>query len=771
MVAAADKETQAVAGRVFARADVAGRVGDLRTLLRVCLEREWTERRFFLWLPVTAGAGVVLYFQADREPSLSYAASITLVLVAASVAVRGNRRALVVISALAAVASGFTAAAVRTASIAHPLLDHVRILKLAGTIEEVDLRRTGARFVLHLRTAGDPALDGRLTRVRLTTRRSDPLQAGDTVALTARLVPPASAALPGGYDFARDAYFAGLDAVGSVLGRVRPDPQPEGSGMVANMRMSIDRARNALAARVSTVLDGDIGAIAAAMVTGKRDLLSDDGRELIREAGIFHIITIAGVQMTLVAGLLFGGLRAIFAAVPALALRYPIKIWAAAGAMAGAVVYDLMTGSRIGTQRALVMTLFMLGAVLCERRAFTMRNLALAALAVIAIEPETILGASFELSFAAVAALVAVQEARSSRSASSAQAMNRPDLRARADWLVATMSRGAAMVRGAGRLLFATVAATSATAPVMAGNFHEISPYVVVGNPLTLGIIEFFAVPGALLGSVLYPLGLDRFVWHWVGWGIALVLWAARLIAGAPGATLTVPAFAPWALACFALATCSAVIWRSVPLRLTALPFLAAGLTGAFAGPRYDLIVAPNGDAAAFRTETGQLALAGRVNTFSAAQWLKADGDARSPDAVAASGTPGLRCDPSACVGRMSGGKTLSLVAKPDAFEEDCRRVDIIVTPLFAPSSCAAEVIVDRGSLAGAGAMAFTTRSDALLGVPARATGEDRPWSAAPSSRLAQPLLGGNATADPKDADAGSDVIRSSDSAPDPVDP
>lgn len=737
MVAVADKEAQAVADRSFARADVAGRVRGLRTLLKSCLEREWTERRFFLWLPVMAGAGVVIYFQADQEPSLVYAGSITLALLAVCAAVRGNRRALVATAALAALASGFTAAALRTASIAHPVLDHTRILKLAGTIEEVDLRRIGARFVLHLRSAGDPALDGRFTRVRLTTRRSDPLQAGDTVVLTARLVPPASAALPGGYDFARDAYFADLDAVGSVLGRVRPDPQPEQSGVLSRLRMSIDRTRNALAARVSTVLDGDIGAIATAMVTGKRDLLSDDGRELIREAGIFHIITIAGVQMTLVAGLLFGGLRAVLAAVSTVTLRYPIKIWAAAGAMAGSIVYALMTGSRIGTQRALIMTLFMLGAVFFERRAFTMRNLALASLAVIAFEPETILGASFELSFAAVAALVAVQETRAALDASHAQAAARPDHRTKPDWLVAGTSRGLSMVRGAGRLLFATVAATSATAPVMAGNFHEISPYVVVGNPLTLGIIEFFAVPGALLGSALYPLGLDGLVWHWVGWGIALVLWGARLIASAPGATLAVPAFAPWALACFALATCSAVIWRSLPLRLTALPFLAAGLAGAFAGPHYDLFVTPNGDAAAFRTESGLLALAGHTNTFTAAQWLAADGDSRNPAAVAAAGTAGLRCDASACVARMRGGRSLSIVSRPDAFEEDCSRADIIVTPLFAPASCAAEVIVDRGSIAGTGAIAFVGRNDALIRVGARSATESRPWSAGRSTETA----------------------------------
>ncbi|MEI9916823.1 MAG: ComEC/Rec2 family competence protein [Methylovirgula sp.] len=95
------------------------------------------------------------------------------------------------------------------------------------------------------------------------------------------------------------------------------------------------------------------------MVKGKRDLLSDDTKEVIREAGIFHIITISGVQMMLMAGIFFVGLRRVLALSPSLALRYPIKQWAAATAILGAIFYDIATGSRVGTERALFMTLIM----------------------------------------------------------------------------------------------------------------------------------------------------------------------------------------------------------------------------------------------------------------------------------------------------------------------------------------------------------------------------------------------------------------------------
>ena len=148
------------------------------------------------------------------------------------------------------------------------------------------------------------------------------------------------------------------------------------------------------------------------------------------------------------------------------------------------------------------------------------------------------MGASFQLSFAAVAALVAVYEARMSAMALSREESN--PLRARpADdgTRMALASLKQHLWRGPLGLLFATFCATSATASFMAYNFHELSPYVLIGNPLTLAVIEIFAVPGALFGTLLYPLGLDAFVWRYVGLGIDGVMWAARTIGSFPGST------------------------------------------------------------------------------------------------------------------------------------------------------------------------------------------------------------------------------------------
>ncbi|MGB6492986.1 MAG: ComEC/Rec2 family competence protein, partial [Methylocella sp.] len=584
----------AIANRRLAKAGgFAVKLAPLWGVFGRAFETEVALRRPFLWLPVAAGTGVVLYLYADREPSLWLIAPAAVSFGVLAYLARANRLAFFFLCGFCAVFAGELSAALRTTRVAAPVLDKIRIVTLQGFIEEMDFRRNGARFLLRVHSAEGLAPDRTPFRVRLSMRRTPPFEAGTYVRLKARLLPPARASLPGGYDFARDAWFARIGAVGNALGRVEIVPSPESPGLAASAMMAIDRGRNALARRIDKIVGGDSGAIAAAMVTGKRDLLSGEAKEVIREAGIFHIITISGIQMTLVAAIFFVGLRRLLALSQTLALSYPIKKWAALFAIAGALFYDIATGSRVGTERALFMTLIMLTSVLLDRQALTMRNLAIAAALVILIQPEAIMGASFQLSFAAVAALIAVYEARmravETGRAETYRLASRPVDGERKRVALETLRP--LLRRGPLGLLFATFCATSATASFMAYNFHELSPYVLIGNPLTLTIIEIFAVPGALLGTLFYPLGLDAWVWQYVGLGIDGVMWAARAIGSWPGATIHRPAFAPWAIVFLSLAVLSSVLWRTAILRATALPLAALGLLGAAAGPSFDMVV------------------------------------------------------------------------------------------------------------------------------------------------------------------------------------
>ena len=704
----------------------------LRRALRLALDREIALRRPFLWSPVAAGAGALLYFAAEREPSLW--ASLALFLIAAGLAfkARAHPRFFAPLVVFACLCGGFFSAAWRAARVEAPTLARVGVGELTGFVEELDARREGARFLLQVASAEGLPGGVRPARVRLTLRGKPHFAAGDFVALKARLMPPAQASLPGGYDFAREAYFHRLGGVGSVLGRVETMLAPDPAPLSLRFFAGIDRFRNALAARVYERLQGDTGAIAAAMVSGKRDFLSDDAKELIRKAGIFHIVTISGIQMSLVAGVFFVGLRRIFALSRTLALNYPIKKWAAALAILGAVLYDLATGSRVGTERALVMTVVMLVAILFDRPAMSMRNLAFAAFFVILFEPEALLGASFQLSFAAVAALIAVYETRSDAQLS-AREEARPRIGLASPWkkFVSAFSRAATL--GPAAALLATFCATLATASFMANDFHELSPYVLIGNPLTLAIIEFFAVPCALIGAALYPLGLDGPLWMYLGLGIEFVLKIAHLIAAAPGAGLPVKSFAPSAIFFLTLALLSVVLWRSALMRLTAVPFLLIGLLGAAAEPPFDMAVAPSGETAAVRVESGELALIGkRSNDFAAEQWLRADADARAPRQAGRA-----LCDDLGCVAKARGGQMVALVTKREALLEDCGKADVLIAPFEAPQGCGAKTVIDRRRLAETGAATLRFTESGAQWTTARARAEDRPWSRAPKPRPA----------------------------------
>jgi competence protein ComEC len=379
-----------------------------------------------------------------------------------------------------------------------------------------------------------------------------------------------------------------------------------------------------------------------------------------------------------------------------------------------------------------------------------MRNLAFAVLAVIVIEPEAILGVSFQLSFAAVAALVAVMEAR----LAGLDPDPDPYLPQRGRPPPRTLMED--ILRRPAALLVATACATSATASFMAYHFHDLGPYVLIGNPLTLSIIEFFAVPGALLGAALYPLGLDGPVWLYVGAGIKFILWAARFIAAAPGSTVHLRAFAPFALPFLALAVLSATIWRTWTFRASAIPFALVGLIGAMNGPRYDVIVAPSGDQAAVRDADGKLIIVGkRFNAFAAEQWLTADGDGRDP---AGARDPDAPCDRLGCVAALPEGESLSLVLDRLAFEEDCGRAEIVVSALTAPGDCGAKFVLDEKALAKLGAVGLTWSDDKGFALAAdRTTLQNRPWSPlpppAPGDRIVRPGHPTAHGADPADPD------------------
>ena len=140
----------------------------------------------------------------------------------------------------------------RTQRVTAPVLDRIRIVDLRGYVEEVDLRPVGARMVVAVVCADGMPREKAPPRVRVTTRKTSDIAAGDYVAMKARLLPPSHAALPGGYDFARDAFFAGVGAVGSTLGPIRRESAPGDASWRQRFNAAIDQARGSTRSSAAT---------------------------------------------------------------------------------------------------------------------------------------------------------------------------------------------------------------------------------------------------------------------------------------------------------------------------------------------------------------------------------------------------------------------------------------------------------------------------------------------------------------------------------------
>lgn len=683
---------------------------DCRGRLATAIAAEAERRRLFLWLPVFMGIGILLYFLADREPALWAPVSGFLLALVLARLLRRRRAALHLCIACAAIFAGFAAATSRTAAIATPALERPRIGQLSGFVESVEARDAGARLVLLTTAMAGVAPENLPKRVRVNIR-SGSVAAGDHISANARLLPPPGPARPGGYDFGRDAFFRGIGAVGSISGKIAltPPPAPPPAGLA--LTVAIDRARNALTQRIAEVGGGQAGAMAAALVTGKRGLITETTNADLRAAGIYHIVSISGLHMVLAAGTIFWLIRAVLCLSQTLALLWPVKKIAAVGAMAGAVGYCVFSGAEVATVRSLIMTLVMLGAILVDRPALSMRNLALAAMIVLLREPDALLGPSFQMSFGAVAAQIAFAERWEERSRAAP-----PDM---LPWPLNTLWTAALGI------VVTTLLATAATAPFGAYHFQTFNPFGLLGNALALPFVSLIVMPAAVFGVLTYPFGLDWPAWALMGLASGLVLQLANWVATIDHSTLVIPAFGEAALMCFAASLLWAALWTT-KLRLLAILPLATGVAVAAKPEKPDVLIERDGSGVAVRGGHGRLVLAGRPSPFVIQQWLNADGDGRKP--TDPSLREGAACDTLGCVIRAKDGRSVAFARDRLAIVEDCRRADIVVTPIPWSAPCSAK-LVDRTALGRDGATALVSRSGGWRVLQSDRPDADRPWT------------------------------------------
>ncbi len=676
---------------------LASRLAAGPTMLADMLEREWGH--WFLWAPVAMGVGVAVYFALPQEPSVGTGPALVLLSIGWLLLARRSILGLALGLLMVMAGTGFTLAKLRTELVRAPVIEKKRSFELTGLLQHVsDRGRKGRRLTLKVLAINGLARHKWPKRVRIVSRLQGTMPAiGSVVRLRAVLRPPPEPVAPGGYDFARKFWFAEIGGIGFALSHPQPlatTQTPFRPNLWDRMRARVQQWRLLAHQRITTALPGTGGGLASALVTGERASIPETVYQTLRDAGLAHVLAISGMHMGIVAGTLFWLLRALFALSPNLALHFPIKKWAAALAIIGAAAYLLLSGASIATQRAFVMTSIMLLAILLDRPAISLRNVALAALVILVLFPESLLEPGFQMSFAAATALVAFFEWAHPH-------LHPFDLADHTTWWRRSLRMAGIFLLG----IFVTdLIASLAVAPFAIWHFQKFAAYSLAGNLMAMPVITLLVMPMVLLTMLFLPFGLEAWPLALMGPGLDMVLMIARMVAGWPGAA---QAIATPHVAGFTLVVLGGLwlcLWRE-NWRLLGGGMIAAGILLVPDPPRPDILVERTGRAVAVRSADHNLTLmGGSPLNFGTRKWFAADGDPRLPDVLRAARI--RQCDRLGCIAPV-GPHLVAFAQHPASLEDDCRRADILVARFKVTRPCQARLIIDRLDLWAAGAHAI----------------------------------------------------------------
>jgi competence protein ComEC len=687
----------------------------LVTKLQGWVRAEAGAGRLLPWIPVAFGAGIAFYFTADREPVAGVTAAAAVVLCTAAFLLRRQKLfpAAVMIAALAA---GFATAALKTARVAHGVLARpIYSVSLKGFVETREERERTDRFVLRVAQMDSPRAQAKLQRVRLSVKKGTAPAVGGFVELKARLQPPLAPLRPGSYDFGRDMYFQGIGASGFVMGGIKTLDPPFNGGLSLRYAAFMQALRDAIDARIRTVLGGDQRAIATALLTGRRDAISAPVNDAMFISGLGHVLSISGYHMAVVAGVVFFAVRALLALIPALTVTFPIKKWSAAAALAAAAFYLLLSGAEVATQRSFFMTAVVLIAIMVDRRAVTFRTLAVAAMIVLSIAPEALVHPSFQMSFAATLGLVALVQ------------IGMPALFASPDHS-ATARAALWGGREIAMLALASLVAGLATTPYAAFHFHRVTPYGVLANLAAMPVVSVLVMPAGLLGLAAMPFGFDGVFWRLMEFGIDWMIVVAQWVAALPGAIGRIAAFGTGPL----IAATAGIILLGLlrtPLRWSGAGSIALAVVWALAVPQPDILISGDGHNIGVRGRDGRLHLMRTAkDTFLVKEWLAADADARLPGDTSLG--DGVSCDEAGCVAQLPDGAFAALVLRPEALADDCERAAVIVTARQASPDCKS-LVIGQERLQKQAAISLRRSRGGFVIDAVRPNGLNRPWSPA----------------------------------------
>ncbi|MCZ2158443.1 ComEC family competence protein [Bartonella sp. 220] len=488
-----------------------------------CINKETSLGILFSFILVFFSIGIVFYFSLEREPSWGQLGALVSFFLGILFILRFYRRIWIIAGFLFCIVLGALAAKIETWRISTPMLSNDIVTTLTGRIFSIESRQKGEfRLVLDVLSTEKPVLYHAPHRVRLSTRHLPyGLAIGDGLYGRVKMRALSGPVRPGSYDFSFHNYFKRIGAQGIFLGKPAKISVSQPDGILGIVLQKIENLRTNMTQRIHMVLDQEKGSVAAALITGQRGGISKDTNEALRTAGLAHILSISGLHMALLSGIVLVSIRSFLALFPVFSSYYSAKKFAAIAALIMTAFYLLLSGMAVSAQRSFVMIAVMLVAVLCNRSAITMRNFSIAGLITLAVSPHEILGPSFQMSFSATAVLIASFDWWSGRS-------------------FFRKRKTTPSYVGGGVIHFAflsilSICSSSFVAGTASGiyaayHFSNIAFFSIISNALALPIVSILIIPFGLIAVLAMFWGLEWLPLQIMGVGVGLVIKIAHAI-------------------------------------------------------------------------------------------------------------------------------------------------------------------------------------------------------------------------------------------------
>lgn len=646
------------------------------------------------WLAAFFAGGIIAWF-ALKTP-WQWVAAITaalLIAVAALAMWRDNDRRVHLRQALMACgvvfAAGIAVIWIRSEMVGAEPIARPTVERVQGYVLEREDQPAQDRVRLTLAIRDAETAESRKIRVNIpeaevervqrefgTPDASAPLMVGAIVRLRVRLMPPASPMLPGSYDFARAAWFKGLAATGTVMGEIElVEPAPMRTGSIAAIQRSLSQ-------HVRTRVDGSAGTIAAAFASGDRGAIAVADEDAMRDAGLTHLLSISGLHVSAVIAAAYLVALKLLALFPPIALRIRLPVAAAAvGAIAG-IGYTLLTGAEVPTVRSCAAAMLVLIALAMGRDALSLRMVAVAAIFVLLLWPESVIGPSFQMSFSAVVAIVALHTSVPVKAF----------LAPRDESWLARSGRRVLMLFITGLVI------EIALMPIVLFHFHRAGVYGAFANVFAIPLVTFLSMPLIAIALLLDTLGLGGPVWWLVGLSLDALLAIAHFTADQPGAVKLMPQMGRLTIALFVLGGLWLALWRGRARLLGLVPATVATAM-LLATPIPDVLIGREGRHVGITIdgedgETRLLSLRDTRSDYARDNLLELSSVSGEPIPIA--DWSGAQCSAEFCsLGIERGGRvwTLLLARNRDLVEERalaaaCEKADIVVANRYLPRSC-----------------------------------------------------------------------------------